>query len=226
VLAWYEWDFDRGAAEFRRALALNQSDSETHRAYSTFLTAIGRFDEAVSVGQKALQLDPLSAPASYSLARTLFFAGRTAEAKKALRATLELNDRFPHAYFLSAQISFSEGKTAEAFRLIDRAMAISGRSPLYVTLRGYISARTGDRAGAIAAMNELKARPNYTLPLFLARIHTGLGEHDEALRWLEQCVDDRSESVLWLKVDPSFAPLRTDPRFVDLVKKISTSHAS
>lgn len=226
VLAWFEWDFDRAAAEFRRALALNQSDSETHRAYSTFLTAIGRFDEAVTVGQKALQLDPLSAPASYSLARTLFFAGRTAEAKKTLRATLELNDHFAHAYFLGAQIAFSEGNTAETFRLIDRAIATGGRSPLYVTLRGYVSARTGDRAGAVTAMNELKARPNYTLPLFLARIHTGLGEHDEALRWLEQCVSDRSESVLWLKVDPSFAPLRNDPRFVDLMKRIGASHQS
>ena len=223
VLAWYDWDFEHGAAEFRRAIALNPADSDNHRSYATFLTAIGRFDEAVAEGQKAVELDPLSAPASYSLARTLYFAGRLPEAKKALRATLDLNDRFAHAYFLSAQIALREGNVAEAVRLTDEAIAVGGRSPLYVTFRGYISARTGDRASAVQAMNELKARPNYTLPLFLARIHTGLGEHDQALRWLEQCVADRSESVLWLKVDPTFAPLRNDPRFVSLVKRIESS---
>jgi hypothetical protein len=69
-------------------------------------------------------------------------------------------------------------------------------------------------------MAELRARPTYTLPLFLARIYTALGNHDEAMKNLEQMYNDRSESAVWLNVDISLEPLRKDPRFIALIRKV------
>ena len=89
---------------------------------------------------------------------------------------------------------------------------------------GYINARIGNRNEAVAAMAELRATSSkYVLPLFLARIHAALGENDTALDYLERVYADRSESVVWLKVDPSFDPLRKDPRFIALVKRVGTT---
>ena len=86
--------------------------------------------------------------------------------------------------------------------------------------RGYIEGRTGHRDKALEAIAELQSSPTYTLPLFLARVDAGLGENDEAMRLLERLYDEKSESIVWLKVDPTLAPLRNDPRFAALVKRV------
>ena len=89
-----------------------------------------------------------------------------------------------------------------------------------MTLWGYANGIAGHRDEARAVMAELQSSPTYTLPLFLARMNTALGENDEALRWLGKLYEERSESIVWLKVDRTLAPLRNDPRFVALVKRI------
>ena len=92
---------------------------------------------------------------------------------------------------------------------------------LLVATWGYINARAGNRHEALRAMDELRTKSSkYVLPLFLARIHANLGENDQAMDYLERVYADRSESAVWLKVDPSFEPLRKDPRFVALVKRV------
>jgi TolB-like protein/Tfp pilus assembly protein PilF len=220
VLVWYDWDFARGEAEFRRAIALEPDDAEAHRQYNTFLTAVGRFDEALAIGRKAIERDALSVPASYALARTYYFAGRYAEAKQQLRATSELNDRFAQVYNLEALIALNEGRPADAVERVNQALAVGGRTPLYLSTWGYVHARLGDREAAVKAMTELKSRVTYIPPVVLARLHTALGENDEAIRLLDQSVKDRSESIVWMKVDPSFAPLQKDPRYGELLKRV------
>ncbi|MCU1349643.1 MAG: serine/threonine protein kinase, partial [Acidobacteria bacterium] len=219
VLVWYDWNFKDGEREFRRAIELNPNDADPHRLYVDFLTAAGRFEPALAEKKKAEQLDPLSVPAAYEVARTLFFAGRLEDADQQAKRALELDDRFGQALSLRAWIALERGQSADAIALAQQSLAIN-RAPQTLALWGYISGRLGNKADALKAIEELKSRPSYTLPLFLARVNAGLGNKADALRWLERAYAERSESLLWLSVDPSFASLRSEPQFQALVKRV------
>jgi len=221
VLAWYDWDFAGGDREFRRALALNPNDSDAHGSYGDFLTARAQFDRAIAEKRRAEMLDPLSAKVCWDVARSLFFAGRLDEAGEQLKRVTELDEHFAYVYYLQALIAQRKGRDDAALQLLQHGMQLGGRSQLFVGAEGYTNARLGRRAEALRDADELKARASnaYTVPLLLARIHAALGEKEQALELLQKVYDDRSESIVWLKVDPTFDTLRGDPRFQGLVKK-------
>jgi serine/threonine protein kinase/Tfp pilus assembly protein PilF len=220
VLVWYDWDFAAGEREFRRAIALNPNESEGHRLYGNFLAARGQFDRALAEMHLAAQIDPLSRHAAIDVARVLFYAGRIVEAREQLKKAYDLDEHSSYGHMLPAQLAEREGKLTESLAYVQKSIAQDGRSPLLVSLWGYLNGRAGNRDEARAAIDELKRRPTYTLPLFLARIYAALGETDQALQWLEQLYADRSESVVWLKVDPTLETLREEPRFKELVRRV------
>jgi len=222
TLTWYDWDFAKGEAEFRRAIALNANDAEAHRLYGDFLVAMGRFDEAIAEKRRSEQLDPLSVPTSWDVSRTLYYAGHDEEAIEQAKHTLDLDPNFPYVYDLEAQVDYRKNKLPEALALMQKALQLGGHSQLLITNWGMINARAGNRDEAMRAMAELRARAagTYTLPLFLARIYAALGNNDEAMKNLEQVYNDRSESAVWLNVDPSLDTLRKDPRFIALIRKV------
>jgi Tfp pilus assembly protein PilF len=222
ALVWYDWDFAKGEKEFRRAIALNANDAEAHRLYGDFLTAVGRFDEAIAEKRHAEQLDPLSLTASVDVGRTLFFAGRYEDAVEQAKRTLDLDPSFPYVYYLQAQIEYRKGNLPQALALMQRSMQLGGHTQLLITMWGMMNARAGNRDKALEAIAELhkRAAGTYTLPLLLARIYAALGNNDEAMKNLEQMYNDRSESAVWLNVDTTLDPLRKDPRFIALVRKV------
>ncbi len=222
ALVWYDWDFVNGEKEFRRAIALNANDAEGHQYYGDFLAAMGRFDEALVEKRRAEQLDPLSVNASWDVGRTLYYAGRDEDAIEQAKHTLDLDRSFPYVYYLQAQIEYRKGHLPQALELMQRAMQLGGHTQLLVTNWGMINARAGNHEEAQRAMDELRTRAagTYTLPLFLARIYAASGNNDEAMKNLEQVYNDRSESAVWLKVDPSLVSLRKDPRFIALIRKV------
>jgi len=220
VKAWYEWDFKGGEREFRRAIELNPNDADSHRLYGDFLTATAQFDRALAEKRKAEQLDSLSVITAYEVGKTLFFARRYDEAHEQMKRTIDLDDHFAYVYYYEAQIAMQQGRMDDGLALLQKAMSLSGRSPLLVAMWGYANARAGHPDEAESAIRELQSRPGNYSALFLARIHAALGDRDEAIRLLQQVYDDRSESIVWLKVDSTFDSLRGDPRFVELLKKI------
>jgi len=222
ALVWYDWDFTNGEKEFRRAIALNANDADAHRMYGDFLAAMGRFDAALVEKRRAEQLDPLSVTASWDVGRTLFYSGRYEDAIEQAKHTLDLDPSFPYVYDLEAQIEYRKNNLPQALALAQRAMQLGGHTQLLITIWGMINARAGNRDEALRAIAELRARAagTYTLPLFLARIYTALGNYDEAMKNLEQMYKDRSESAVWLSVDVSLEPLRKDPRFIALIRKV------
>ncbi|MEK6374659.1 MAG: protein kinase [Acidobacteriota bacterium] len=223
ALVWYDWNFAKGEQEFQRAIALNPNDADAHRYYGDFLIAMGRFDAAIAEKRRAEQLDPLSITPSQDVGRALYYAGRYDEAIEQAKRTQELDRNFPYVYYLQAQIALRNGHVDEALSLIQRALTLSGPNTLLISTWAYMNARAGNRVEAMRAMDDLRTRSSkYVLPLFLARIHTALGENDKAFDYLERVYADRSESIVWLKVDPTFEPLRKDPRFVALIKRVGT----
>jgi eukaryotic-like serine/threonine-protein kinase len=224
ALVWYDWNFAQGEKEFQQALALNPNDADAHRLYGDFLVAMGRFDQGIAEKRRAEALDPLSINASWDVGRALYYAGRYDEAIEQARRTQELDRNFPYVYYLQAQIAMRQGRHAEALQLMQRAASLGGRNTLLVANEAYLNARAGNRDAALRGMAELRGLSSkYLLPLFLARIHTALGENDKAFELLERVYADRSESVVWLKVDPSFEPLRKDPRFIALLKRVGNA---
>ncbi len=217
--AWYEFDFAGGERELQRAIMLNPNDADIHRKYGDLLMVLSQFDRALAENRRAEQLDPLSINASWDVGRALFFARRYEDALEQTRRTIELDDRFAYAYYLEAQIAVQQGRLDDALGLMSRAIQLGGRTPLLLTYWGYVNGKAGHREETLKAMHELQARTGY-MPLFLARLHAALGENDEAVHLLEQVFNDRSESIVWLNVDPTFDSLRKDPRFVALVKKV------
>ncbi len=220
VQVWYDWDFAAGEREFRRAISLNPNDAEAHRLYGNYLIASGQLNRALTEMRLAEQLDPLSAPACWDVGRVLFYMGRYPESRAQAKKALELDDHFSNGYLLLAQISEREGSMDDALALLQKAMSIAGRTPLLVSMWGSISAHAGKREDALASIEELKRRPTYTLPLFLARVNACLGRTDDAMSALEQAYVDRSESVVWLKVDPSFDSLQGETQFKELIKRV------
>ena len=220
VKAWYEFDFQGGERELQRAIMLNPNDADIHRKYGDLLMVLGHFDGALAEKRRAEQLDPLSTIASWDVGRALFFARRYEDALEQTRRTIELDDRFAYAYYLEAQIAVVRGRMDDARTLMDKAIQLGGRTPLLVTYWGYVNGRAGHREEALQAIRELQARHGSYVSFFLARIRAALGENDDAIRLLEQVYTDRSESIVWLKVDPTFDSLRQDPRFVALLKKV------
>ena len=220
VLTWYDWDFVRGEKEFRRAIALSPNDADGHKMYGDFLAAMGRFDEAIAEKRRAEQLDPLGVQSSWDVGRTMFYAGRDEEAIEQAKRSLDLDPSFPWVYYLQAQIDYRRGNYKEALSLMQKAMQLGGHKQLLISNWGMINAALGNREEAMRAMNELSHLATYTLPLFQARIYAALGDNDNAMKNLEKVYNDRSESAVWLKVDPSMEPLRKDPRFIALIRKV------
>ncbi len=220
VRTWYDWDFVAGEREFRHALLLNPNDADAHRFYGDFLIVTRQFDQAIAEKRTAERLDPLSVPASFDVARAFFYAGRYAEAEQQSRRTLDLDEHFPAVYQLRAQIAIAQHRVNDALPLLEKTMLEGGRKPFFLSMWGYANGLAGHRDKALAAMKELEASPTYTLPLFMARVNAGLGNKDEALRWLSMLYAERSESVVWFNVDPTLDSLRSDPRFIALVKRI------
>jgi len=220
VRAWYDWDFATGEKEFRRAIELNPNNADAHRVYGDLLIVRQQYERALAEKKRAEELDPLSVPASWDVARAYFYAGRFAEAEQQTRKTLGLDDRFPNVYYLRAQIALAQHRLPDAIALAKQTIAIGGHKPLYVSMLGTIEALAGDRDGAESSIAELNASPGYTLPLFLARVNAALGNRDQAIGWLDKLYSERSESIVWLRVDPTLQSLRDDPRFAALEKRV------
>jgi serine/threonine protein kinase/tetratricopeptide (TPR) repeat protein len=220
VRAWYDWDFAAGEKDFRRAIELNPNNADAHRVYGDLLIVRQQSERALAEKKKAEQLDPLSVPASWDVARAYFYAGRYAEAEQQARKTIGLDEKFPNIYQLRAQIAVEQHRLRDAVVLAKQAVVLGGHKPLFISMLGYIEALAGDRAGAEAAIAEINASPGYALPLFLARVKAALGNRAEAVDWLEKLYSERSESVPWLRVDPTLEPLRNDPRFIALAKRV------
>jgi serine/threonine protein kinase/tetratricopeptide (TPR) repeat protein len=220
VRAWYDWDFAAAERELRRAIDLNPNSAEAHQFYGNQLIVQQQWDRAIAEMKKEEQLDPLSVAGTWDVARANFFAGRYAEADRLSRRVTELDATFGYNYLLRAQVAAMQGRFDDALALSAQAMKVGGRKAYFLSTWGYINALAGHRDVAMAAIDELKASPSYTLPLFLARVNAALGNREEAMSWLEKLYSEKSESIVWLRVDPTLRTLRDMPQFEALARRV------
>jgi TolB-like protein/Flp pilus assembly protein TadD len=212
--------------EIKRVLVLNPKLAEVHHLYSFYFLTQGRFDEAIAEGRLALECDPLSLMYGRSLGECLSFAGRLDEAVAQYHETLELEQNNVSLHMLLGDAYERQGRVGDAIAEWQKASALTG-DPVLAAALGSASAE-GDLAAAIGWLarkdleraSEREKRDGYVPAIEYARAFLRLGDWEQAFGWFEKAGAERNAFSLLINSDPFYDPLRTDPRFGDLCKRI------
>ncbi len=221
----YEYDWSGSEAEFRRALALNPNYAFAHSQFAVSLALQGRFDESIAETRIATELDPLSPQVAIDGTFALAWQGKYQEAKVRAARAAYLDPNFFSAPYSTGWIDIQAGQVRDAIRELERAKTME--PPAFaIAWLGYAyaatGAATGDRTRALEAIKELQQRSlhGYVAPFNLAIVSLGLGDRARALDYLEQAYEADSQWLGWLRNDRIFDPLRSEPRFISLMKKV------
>lgn len=222
VYADHDWDWQRAEREYRRALELNPNSDVAHAQYAYLLLFRRQFDRALEHSRRATEIDPLSPLWAVIRGGVLGGAGRHDEAIRHLEETLRLHPQLVPALLHLGLIHTSAGKPELGVARLQEALDISPRSAQLLSLQAYAYARAGRRDTALAILRDLEKRigdgpaPGQNLAL----AWTALGDHDRAFYWLERAFKDRLFLLRTVTVEQGFQPLRGDPRYADLVRRL------
>jgi TolB-like protein/Tfp pilus assembly protein PilF len=223
VKLYYEWDWSGAETEFRRAIELDTNYAATHQWYSIYLLAAGRGKESFREIQLARERDSLSLPINTDLGFHYYYTRQYDEAVKQLKFVLELKGDFPPAHLWL-------GRSYQELRRFDDALTefrqVEEKLPEWsvaIAARGFVEAAAGHSAEAQQTLVELKrlSGHKFVTSYAVALVYAGLGQNDDAFTWLNRAFDERSHWLVWLRLDPRWDRLRPDPRFADLVSRMS-----
>ena len=219
----FRWDWDRTATEreFQEAIRLKPAYAPAHQWYSSYLVAVERFDEAIAEAKRTEEIDPFSFVASSHLGWIYYLSRQNDKAIEQCKKILELDpSSFPARRYLGLAYE-AKGMYTEAIAEFQTGVKLSG-SPLMLALLGHAYAVSGKTAEAKQVLNDLQQLQGqrYVSPYTVAAIHAGLGDQEQAFKWLETAVEERDIWLMNLKVDPVFAKLRTNRQFTDILARI------
>jgi eukaryotic-like serine/threonine-protein kinase len=220
---WYEWNWAAAEREYKRAIELSPDNFEPHVYYGWFLAAMGRKDEAIAEAKRGQQADPLSSLASFNMGAVFVFTREWDPAIAALRSANELDSTYWFGASFLGRAYEHEGKMAEAMAEFQRATALEKDNSEAWSGLGYAYAVSGKKAEAQKVLEHLKemSAQTWVAPYNVAIIHVGLGEKDQAFDWLERAYKDRSYYLAeYLPTDERLDGLRSDPRLVDLRRRV------
>ena len=218
----YDWNFPLAEQEFQQALALAPNDPTPHLWYNHYCVARNRLAEAMEQNSKLLDLEPVS-PLFNTNRAEIYYHERNFDA--AITQASRASEQYPNYWLANIWqgSAFREKKMyKEALEQFSRARNLSGDLPVTIALYGHALAVSGDGAGARKALADLQhlAQSRYVSSLYFAAVYTGLGDKSTALDWLDRAYQERSDRLVYLGVDPIADPLRSDPRFTQLLHKI------
>lgn len=218
------YDFDREAAEneIRRAIELNPNYATAHDWHAFVLVSLGRLEEAISEGKRAQELDPLSQAINDDLGYYLYVAGDNDQAIIQLRKTLAMYQSMPMPHMLLGRAYVQKRMFTEAIKEFQSAATLSGNHPLYQAWLGYGYATSGRRSEAQQIIDELIRPSNtkYVSPYDVAAVWAGLGDKNQAVKWLGKAYEERAAHLVHIYIEPAFEPLRSDPRFQELLRRM------
>ncbi len=220
----YDWDWRGAEREFQRAIELNPNYAIAHQWYCGYLEAMGRTPEAIAEGKRALELDPLSPIITFEMGLGFFYARDYDKAIEYYQKTLELDPDFPPAHGQLPAAYEQKRMYDQAITGFQKGTNLKGSREWYFSLSGLahvyaVSGNKGEAQKLLSEMKDLSVR-QYVPADRIALIYAGLGDKDEAFAWLEKAYDERSFNMTWLKVEPRWDSLRSDPRFADLVRRL------
>jgi len=219
-----EWDWAGAEREYRRALELNPGDAMGHYMYALFfLTGIGRVEEAARELKRALDLDPVSLIFSNGLAAIYYYAREYDQAIEQFLKNLAMDPNNGRTRSVLGEVYVQKSLHTEGIAELKRAVDLTQGGSAAISALGHAYARSGDRAAARKVLDQiLSERSRGYFPAFrIALVHVGLGEKDRAFEWLDKAVEERDSWLIYLKAKPDFDPLRSDPRYAALLRRIN-----
>jgi TolB-like protein/Tfp pilus assembly protein PilF/DNA-binding winged helix-turn-helix (wHTH) protein len=218
----HQGDWARAETEFKRALELGPRYANAHHWYGDYLSVMGRHEEALVEAERAFELDPLSPIINTWLGLRYYLARRYDEAIEQGRKTVEFDPSFAAAHLLLGQAYVLKGMHEQAISELQNATSLSGGSPQYMAQLGVAYAAAGRNVEALIVIDHLQkeATRSYVSPYGLAQIYAALGNRQQALEWLQIAYDEHAVWISYLNVDPILDPLRSEPGFHDLVRRM------
>jgi serine/threonine protein kinase/Tfp pilus assembly protein PilF len=222
----YDWDWSTAEREFKRAIELDPSSAVAHGRYASYLVAIGRFDEAIAEGRQAQDIDPLSPRVAGFLGYDYLAAGRYDEAISQLKKAIELD---PTATWLHGELAWAytrKGMYAQAIAEHEgmgaHAYAVTKENQVVASGLAWVYALAGKREDALRileAFNRLSSQA-YVDSYQVGVIYAGLEDNQRVFQSLEKAYEQRSGSMAYIKADPFWSNVRSDPRYADLVRRM------
>jgi TolB-like protein/DNA-binding winged helix-turn-helix (wHTH) protein/Tfp pilus assembly protein PilF len=222
----YDWDWQTAEKEYRRAIELNPNYATAHHWYAEHLTWLGRFDEALRESERARQLDPLSMIIAADNGVILYSSRQYDRAIEKFRSVLAMEPNFSRTgMVINAYVE--KGMFADAFADIEQRRRAVGDGPWCWSALAYVYGRSGQQVQARRALEKLEQlnRREPIDPAVLAWAYTAIGNKDQAFACLAKAYSQHSNLLVTLKVEPGYDPLRSDPRFQDLLRRVGLAAA-
>jgi len=220
IKLYYDRDWPAAERECRRAIELNPGDALPYQYYGWQLGLMGRFDESLTELKRAEILDPLSINVNVAIGSNYYWSGQYDRAVEQYQKVIEFDPKVGGLLRLNlGETYLQQHKFPEAIAEIKEAGQFG---VIQTATLGYAYAVSGNRAEAQKVLAQLQALSSqkYVPPFTSALIYAGLGDKDRAFAWLEKANTERSVWLLWLKVDPKFDSLRSDPRFAEFMHRV------
>jgi TolB-like protein/DNA-binding winged helix-turn-helix (wHTH) protein/Flp pilus assembly protein TadD len=217
----YDWDWAGAQAEFKRAIALNPAYPTAHHWYAYYLTAVGRPQAALEEIRLAQQLDPLSVIINTDVGDMMFYAGQLRGTIQQAQRALEIDPRFSLAHFLLGRAYAQKGEYERSIAELEQAAELSQGHPWSVCELAAVNAMAGNKAKARELLKQVPTHGEDETAYCVASTYAALGDKDKAFAWLETAYEQRSGSLILLRVDPSIALLHSDSRFAMLAERMA-----
>jgi TolB-like protein/Tfp pilus assembly protein PilF len=216
-----QWHWSEAEAEYKRALELEPNNPSAQAGFAFWLLCQGRLDEALAWTERARERDPISI-SGVDVAWILFHARRYDEAIRELRGALAVQPEDPDSLWNMGFVLIANGQSEQAIRVLEKAAHVMQGSAGTIELLAVAHARAGHRAQALRLIDELKRRQKteYVPSGAFINPYLALGEYDQAFFWFERAYQEHSNILQFLKVHPFFDPVRSDPRFADLLRRV------
>lgn len=225
ALGWvnhFNWNWAEAEQDFKRAIELNPNYANAHNFYAAYLMSRGRVEEALAASNRARELDPLSLSISVQKGFLLMLARRYDESIEQLHRVIAIDPDHYQAYWFLGHVYAFSGQFDKGIAAAEKAVSLSKRSPAALGVLGLAYGFAGRKREATKVLNELLDlnKRRYVTPAVITYVYIGLGEKDQAFTWLEKSYQERSNFIAFFKVLAMVDPLRSDPRFADLLRRV------
>jgi serine/threonine protein kinase/Tfp pilus assembly protein PilF len=219
----YDWDWSGAEREFKRAIELNPNYPTAHQWYAEYLTGLGRDKEAIVEAKRAQELDPLSLIINTAAGDAFHYAGQYDRAIEQYQKALDLDATFAVAHLFLGWIYRQKGMYEKAIAEIQTAIDLHGEYSPFAASLAHVYALAGKIKEAREILDNLKKQEKqiYVSPFYIAIIYSALDEKNQAFEWLEKAFDEKDCPIIYIKVEFMLDPLRSDPRFKALLKKMN-----
>ena len=224
TLTSFDWNWAEAEKSFKRALELDPNSASAHYRYaSEYLISVGRTSEAVTEVERALEIEPLDSNMVANLSRIYLYDGQRERALDQARRAYEADPNFVIGRLIFGLTLNAGGFYPEAISLSEKELQANPNNQHMLLVAGYALGRSGKRAEAEAIVERFKeiAKTQYVIPSFVAAVYGGIGEKDKAFAELEKAIQLKDSWFKWGKVEPLFDPLRDDPRYAELLKRMN-----